>query len=162
MGLTGQLFVHTLFLAQFFHFLCDLAIFLLFFNFVWFHEFFIQFHIFLKKIHIWFIWWPLFSRQIYFLNNQFDRIHYHHHRSKILYLFLMFELFNRKKNCPSFSEISQNTQWARKFKKVQSKKKLIKSNKTSISQIFLTKIHFLPFLKLQKIEFGQKKFFSRN
>ena len=61
---------------------------------------------------------------------------------------------------------SITTQWARKFKKVQAKK-LVKSNKSNIFFVKLhfwqfytfhsSKIDFWPFLKMQKIEFGQKK-----
>ena len=57
-----------------------------------------------------------------------------------------------------------NTHWARKFKKVQAKK-LVKSNKSIFSReiAFLavlnfspsSKIDFCPFLKWQKMEFGQ-------
>ena len=60
------------------------------------------------------------------------------------------------------------SQWARKFKKVQAKK-LVKSNKSKIffrEIAFLavinifpsSKIDFWPFLKFQKMEFGQKNF----
>jgi len=61
--------------------------------------------------------------------------------------------------------------WARKFKKVV-EKNLVKSNK---SFFFFVKLHFWqflnfsprskidfgPFLKLQKVEFGQKKIFVK-
>jgi len=61
-----------------------------------------------------------------------------------------------------------SAQWARKFKKVQAKK-LMNSNKTKREIAFLvilktfspciSKIDFWPFLKSQKVDFGQKKIF---
>ena len=56
-----------------------------------------------------------------------------------------------------------SSQWARKFKKVQAKK-LVKSNKSFFCEIVFfgsfpnSKIDFWPFLKLQKMEFGQKNY----
>ena len=49
----------------------------------------------------------------------------------------------------------------RKYKKVQAKK-LVKSNKSfgSFKLFPRSKVDFWPFLKLQKMELGQKKFFS--
>ena len=46
-----------------------------------------------------------------------------------------------------------HTQRARKFKKVQAKKKLVKSNKSISRKIFLIKFHFLQFQKWPKISF---------
>ena len=74
---------------------------------------------------------------------------------------------NKKPRIHSQSSNPFQSQWARKFKKVQAKK-LVNSNKSKNFYVKLhfgsfklfsnSKIDFWPFLKLQKMEFGQKNY----
>ena len=51
-------------------------------------------------------------------------------------------------------------QWARKLKKVQAKKNLVKSNKSIWRKILLPKFHFLQFQNWPKINFWTRKKFK--